>query len=462
MPINTLYLGHFCRLRQNPKSELEVDERLEISGDELADDEDGEDADEDHQRERHRGEPDAVAALEVLGEPMEDHSDDEYEDNTEVLLDHLRNEGQIPVAADALDHILRRAPRLLVRFRRVQVGAASEEKAGESNEYKRHSDRPAGLKPRESSLEAAKMIDHPHRRADEYDQRPDEEHIEHRGRDSGLKNIKGQAYESYDERPDIDIAAFPEPVDQHSEAVQTAPDHKVPAGAVPQAAKEHRVHPVDVRDKFLAIFLTESDQNRKHGGDDEDHSKNPPVLGKSRGQKSDSEDDRIRAESAVAVASKRDIKIVLKPFGQGDMPPLPELSSVAGLVRRIEVLRQIEAHQHSDTGGDVRVPGEVGIDLKRVAEQSRKVLETGVKQRVLENPVAEIHGQIVAQNQLLGKSVQDPENRNPELPAAKEKRLVKLREKLFGTHDRAGHELRKETQIESEIPEVLDRTDCPA
>ena len=144
------------------------------------------------------------------------------------------------------------------------------------------------------------------------------------------------------------------------------------------------------------------------------------------------------------------------------MPPLPELSGVAGLVRRIEVLRQIETHQHSDTGGDVSVPGEVGIDLKRVAEESRKVLETGVKQRVLENPVAEIHSQIVAQNQLLGKSVQNPENRDTELSAAKEERFVKLREKLFGAHDRAGHKLRKEAEIESEIPEIADRRDRPA
>ena len=131
----------------NITSELEVDERLEVSGDELADDKDGEDAGEDHQREGHRGEPDAVATLEVLGEPMDDHSDDEDEDHAEVLLDHLRDEGQVPVATDALDHILRCAPRLLVRLRRIQVRAATEEKAGESDEYERHGDSPTSLKP---------------------------------------------------------------------------------------------------------------------------------------------------------------------------------------------------------------------------------------------------------------------------------------------------------------------------
>lgn len=147
---------------------------------------------------------------------MDDHSDDEDEDHTYVLLSHLRDQGQVPVAADALDHILCCAPRFLVRLGRVQVGAASEEKAGKSNEYERHSDRPTCLKPRESGLEATKMVEHPHGRAYEYDQCPDEEHIEHRSRHSDFKNIKGHADETYDERPDIDIAALPEPVDQHS------------------------------------------------------------------------------------------------------------------------------------------------------------------------------------------------------------------------------------------------------
>lgn len=38
---------------QSSSSELEVDERLEVGCDELADDEDGEDAGEGHQREGH-------------------------------------------------------------------------------------------------------------------------------------------------------------------------------------------------------------------------------------------------------------------------------------------------------------------------------------------------------------------------------------------------------------------------
>lgn len=264
-------------------SELEVDERLEVGGDELADDEDGEGAGEDHQREGHRGEPDAVAALEVLGKPVDEHTDDEDHDDSEVLLNHLRNQGQIPLTADPLDHILCRAPRFLVCFRRVQIGAASEEKASESNEYERHSNRPTCLKPRERGLEAADVVEHPHGGAYEDDERPDEEHIEHRGGNRGLKNIKAQTDQPDHQGADIDIAAFPEAIDQHSEAVQTTPDHKVPACPVPQTAEEHSVHPVDVRDQFLAVLLAESDQEGKDGGDHKHHSENPPVLRKCRG-----------------------------------------------------------------------------------------------------------------------------------------------------------------------------------
>lgn len=443
-------------------SELEVDEGLKVGSDELADDEDGDGAGQNHQRKRHRCEPDAVATLEVLRKPMDYHSDDEDQNHSEMLLYHLRYKGKVPLTAYTLDHILCRAPRLLIRLRRVQIGAASEEKAGEGYEYERHSHSPTCLEPRERGLETAQVVEHPHGGSDEDNQRPDEEHIEHRSRNSGFKNIEGHTDKPYHQCPDIDITALPEPVNQHSETVKTTPDHKVPAGSVPQPSEKHSVHSVDVRNQLLAVLLAESNQESKDGGNHKHHSENPPVLGESRGQERDSKDDGVRAESAVAVASKRNVEIVLKPLGQRNVPSLPELSSITGLVRRIEVLRQVEAHQHSDSRGYVSVAGEVGIDLKRIAEQSRKVLETGVKQRILEHPVTKVYSEIITENQFLGKSVKNPEDRHTKLPPTKEERLVKLWKELLGTHDRPGHKLREETQVKTEIPEIADRPDRPA
>ena len=50
--------------------------------------------------------------------------------------------------------------------------------------------------------------------------------------------------------------------------------------------------------------------------------------------------------------------------------------------------------------------------------------ESGEQQGIVEYPVDEINGDVVAQDNLLGKAVQNPEDRDPELPAAQRKVLV--------------------------------------
>ena len=437
--------------------ELEVDERLEVGGDELADHEDGEDAGEDHQRQRHAREPDAVAALETLRQPMYQHSGGEHQQNPDMLLHHLRNERQVPLPSYALHHILRRVPRLLIGLSRIQIRAAAEEKTRESDENEGHKHRPGSLEPGERRLEMTEMIQHPHERSGENNKRPDEEHIEHRSPVISLQTTENQTDKSDNESPEIHVAALPEAVDQHTQTVQAAPDHKVPAGPVPQTSEQHRVHTVDVRDQLLAVPLAESDEKRQNERDHAHHAEHPPVLGERRSEERDAQDDGIRPESAVAVASERDVEVVLQPLGERNMPAFPELARVARLVRRVEILRQIEAHQHSDARGDISVAGEVRIDLQGVAEQRRKILKTSVKQRILEDAVAEIHSEVVAEYQLLGETVQNPEHRDAELPASQEERLVQLRHKLLRAHDRSCDQLREKAQVEAEIQEVANR-----
>ena len=141
------------------------------------------------------------------------------------------------------------------------------------------------------------------------------------------------------------------------------------------------------------------------------------------------------------------------------MPPAPEVLGVGGLVRRIEVDGQIKAHKHRYANGDVGVAREVGVHLQRIGEQCRKVLETGKQQRIVEYPVDEIDGDIVAEYNLLCQTVKYPESRHSELPAAERERLVELRNELRRPHYRAGDQLREETHVEAEIKNVLDRLD---
>ena len=103
------------------------------------------------------------------------------------------------------------------------------------------------------------------------------------------------------------------------------------------------------------------------------------------------------------------------------------------------------------------VAGEVGIDLQGVAEEGGEVLEARVEQRILEDAVAEVDGNIVAQDQFLRQAVHNPEDSDAEPAAAQVIGLVQLRNEFAGAHNRAGDALREETQVEAEIEEVPNR-----
>lgn len=70
------YDNYFIRqnlfyMARNPESELEVDEGLEVGGDELVERQGHEDDGQRHEPQRHGGEPEAVAALQALWQPVD-------------------------------------------------------------------------------------------------------------------------------------------------------------------------------------------------------------------------------------------------------------------------------------------------------------------------------------------------------------------------------------------------------
>ena len=138
------------------------------------------------------------------------------------------------------------------------------------------------------------------------------------------------------------------------------------------------------------------------------------------------------------------------------MPTTPKFGGTERLVGAVEVLRQAETHQEGDADGDVGVAGEVGVNLQRVGEQGDKVFKSREQERRVENAVHEIGGEVVAQDNLLGKSVQNPEDGDAEGAAGQKVLAVKLRNELVGANDRACDQLRKEREVETEIENVLD------
>ena len=343
--------------------ELEVDEALEVGRDELADYKDGYGASQNHQSQRHFGKPDAITPLEIIGQPMDQHSDDENDYYAPMLPSHLWHQRPVPGTSNLVNHILRRIPSLLIRLGRIQVGAAAEEKTSEGYEYEGHEYRPSAAYPVDELALSALVEHHSDNGTEEDNHSPPEEQVEDRRAEEMPQRTESGDYKPYHNHLEISVATGPEAVNQHSETVKTTPDHEVPARPMPKTSEKHRIHPVNVGDKLFTPVLLECDQQGYHSGQYQYAAEDPPASGQGGCEEGYSENDSIGTESAVAVASKRYIQIILKPFGERYMPSFPELSGVLGLIGGIEILGEIESHQHGDSGGDVGVAGEVGIDL---------------------------------------------------------------------------------------------------
>ena len=67
---------------------------------------------------------------------MDEHAGNKQDEHGAVLLDHGGDKVNVPVGAYLVHHVLGGVPGLFVGKGGVKVGAASEEKAGESDEHK--------------------------------------------------------------------------------------------------------------------------------------------------------------------------------------------------------------------------------------------------------------------------------------------------------------------------------------
>ena len=247
---------------------------------------------------------------------MNQHSHDEHQDDAPVLPDHLWHQRPIPLPTNLVDHVLGRAPSLLVGLRRIKVGSAAEEKTGESDEYECHQHRPGVTDPSDGLSFLDFMEKHPDESAQENYHGPPEEHIEHRRSEIIFQSSESGHNDSDHKNLEIGVATGPESVDKHSKPVKTSPDHEIPAGSVPETSKEHGVHPIDVRDELLPPAFLESDEKGDNRCKDQHAAEHPPAAGQGRGKEGYSEDDGIRSECAVTVTSKGNIQVILQPLGK--------------------------------------------------------------------------------------------------------------------------------------------------
>ena len=200
-------------------------------------------------------------------------------------------------------------------------------------------------------------------------QRHEAEHGEQRTVDEGGGNM--QCCGEHHEGGDMGYPALPAPpfVDQYAQAVESAPGDEVERGSVPQSAQEHGVHVVDVGAKCAAMARTEDMQSQHQRAYCNDGYGEACVVQAESGDGQYEEEQEVAEEPRCAVAAEGYVEVVAQPARERHVPAAPEVGGVLCLVGRVEVLWQVEAHQHCHADGYVGIAREVGVDLHGVEYQ---------------------------------------------------------------------------------------------
>ena len=118
-----------------PGLELEIDECLQVGGDELVHEKYGCYRYQEHYREREQGEADAVPALPLYGQQMDNQAYCHKCKYFPIIDADIRYQVHLPARSYLIDHIARAGPGLGICGSRIKVAAAAEEEAGECDEY---------------------------------------------------------------------------------------------------------------------------------------------------------------------------------------------------------------------------------------------------------------------------------------------------------------------------------------
>ena len=392
---------------------------------------------------------------------MDEHASDKHEDDVDVFPGDGAERIPFPGGSHLVHHVLRRVPGDFVRFGGVEVRACAEEEARKGDEDEGEGHVPGRRKPREG-LVAEELENDGDVDAYENDAEPYGGNRAYRNGEVLVDNGAHGEKEEGDACAYVGAALDPNLVEHLAKAVQTAPDDEVPTRSVPPTAHNLGGHGVHVRGDELAGIGLEVGVNGDVEEEEAEGDSDPDASGKENGDRAQEGHPEERTDGCVAVTAQGNVQVIAPPTGKADVPTAPEFRGALCLVRAVEVLRQAESHEEGNADGDVRVSGKVCVNLQRVGEEGNQVFKAGEQERRIENAVHEVCREVVAQDNLFGKTVQNPEHGHAESPAGEEILLVELRNELVGTHNRACDELREECEVESEVENVFDGLDFSA
>ena len=216
---------------------MEINKRLQISGDELVEYKDRQHYDEADEPDGQQREIDPVPALPTLGQPVDDHTQAEQREHDPIVGQDVRDGRHVPVPANAVDHRLGGVPGSFIGHCRVQIGTRTEKQTCERYEHEGHQYIPTEIQPVDIPVGPNGRVNATNQGAGEEDSRPYGEDHQHRTGPEPVAREKRAENDERDQTPQPLLEMPPNFEPQDAETVQTAPNHEVPRRAVPQAAQ---------------------------------------------------------------------------------------------------------------------------------------------------------------------------------------------------------------------------------
>ena len=172
---------------------------------------------------------------------------------------------------------------------------------------------------------------------------------------------------------------------------------------------------------------------------------------------------RPRADDTRTVPTQRNVEIVPQPTRQRNVPPAPKLGDVCGEIRLIEIPHQVDTKQPTQTSRNIRVSGEITVDLKREEIRRQEQLGPAAQAWILETYVHD-RTKGVRQRHLLeiaDEDQLDPDrHRRPGDAPRSDKPGEQVRRPLDRTRDKlreVGHEQGKREWISCRLdPPAID------
>ena len=144
------------------------------------------------------------------------------------------------------------------------------------------------------------------------------------------------------------------------------------------------------------------------------------------------------------VAPQRDVYILPKPAGQGDVPPLPKLGDRAGKIGPLEVGHQLYAHHSSTAPGNVGVTAEIAVNLNGKGTSSQHQRTALVAARIFVHRVYNQQSQLIRNHHFLEETPGHPFGPERGVLICEPVFLLQLGQKAGGFFNGTGHQLGKE------------------